>query len=165
MARGLTAGMVTATSKRFTNPIYLIEQDMGAAILRNSTREQISHGGNDYLTNQGLAVENISNDGCVWSLDNSDRSVSILALGNSVGGLVVNVYLHYEGETITRFTGVIDEWHTQGQRVVFTATSQAAKQQKFPNERAELGTFNHLPPAGTTLTWGRQTITIQSEEI
>ena len=132
MPRNLDAGMVTATSKQFTNPIYLIEQDMGASVVRSSTRELIDFGGDDYVPLNGAAVEAISGDKLTWSLDNSDRAISIMALGNDVGGNDVTLYLHYEGNTITRFTGVIDSWITRGQRVVFVATSAAAKKAKIP---------------------------------
>ncbi len=157
--------MTTNLAKRFTQPIYLVKQDMGASFIYSSSRELINYAGNNYLGSLGLAVENINNLAVTWSIDNSDRAVTALALNNAVGGNAVSVYLHYEGETILRFEGVLDEWYTQGQRVVFVATSAGARAQKFPNERAELGVFNHLPPAGTSITWGRQTIHLEAEDI
>ncbi len=164
MAKTLTGGMTTNIAKKFTNPVCLVAQDMGAAIIRSSSRELIDYGGNDYSPN-GCEIGGISNDSFTWSLDNSDRAISIMALANDVGGNLVTLYLDYEGETITRFIGVIDEWFTQGQRVVFKATSQAAKKQTFPNERAENGTFNHLPAAGSNIMWGQQSIILQPETI
>ena len=162
MPRSLTAGLQASTAKQFTNPIHLITQDMGASVIRSSTRELIDFLGNDYNPN-GAAVETYSEDSFSWSLDNSDRSISIMALGNDVGGNTVSMGIYYEGEFQELFTGVIDEWFTRGQRVIFRATSQAAKQQKFPGDRAENGVFNHLPTAGSNIMWGQQSIILSSE--
>jgi hypothetical protein len=165
MARSLSAGLQAATAKQFTNPIYLVSQDMGTTTLYSSTRELINYDGHDFLATLGLAVDSISNDQVSWSLDNSDRAVSVLGLLNDVGGNLVDVYLHYEGETLGRFTGVLDEWTIKGQRVYFVATSAAALGQRFPNARAENGTFNHLPAPGTKIMWGQQAIILEAEPL
>jgi hypothetical protein len=161
--RTLSGPLVTAIGKQFTNPIHLVKQDMGASVIYSSTRELIDYAGDDYLATNGMEVDSLGADVVSWSLDNSDRAISILALANDVGGNAVEVFLHYEGETIPVFTGVLDEWVTRGPRTYFRATSQAARFQKFPNERAELGIFNHLPAPGTNIQWGQQTVILQSE--
>lgn len=163
MSRTITGPMAVALAKQFTNPVYLITQDFGASIVRSSTREFIDYAGNDYVITTGARVESFSADRFAWSLDNSDRGISVLALGNDVGGNDVTLELYYEGEAVTLFVGVLDEWHTQGQRVVFSATSQAAKQQRFPNERAINGTFNHLPAPGSNIQWGQQSVILEQE--
>ena len=161
--RELTSGLEASVSAKFTDPVFLVSQDMGASVLYDSSREQITWLGQNYLATLGLRVENINRDSLDWSLDNSDRSVSVLGLTNDVGGNAVTAWLYYGGQAVTRFTGVIDSWQTSGQRVVFQATSQASKEQKFPNERFENGTFNHLPAPGTNIQWGLQTVILESE--
>ena len=163
--RQTNAALTTAINKKFTNPIQMIAQDMGANVIYSSTQGLIDYDGQDYLGTTGAQVHQISNNTFSWSLDNSDRAYSVMALANDVGGNTVTLFMHYDGETIVRFTGVIDEWNTQGQRIMFRATSQASRLQKFPNERAENGVFNHLPPPGSSILWGLQTIILESEPV
>jgi hypothetical protein len=167
MTRAIEAATQAKTEQQYTDPVHLVMQDMGAAILYHSDRELVDHDGNDYVATTGLSVDNLTNRQVTWSVDNSDHAISIQALANDVGGNVVNVYLYYgvQGEAVLRFTGAIDEWFTAGQRVVFRATAQATRFQMFPNERVENGVFNHLPAAGSAFDYNGQSIIIESEAL
>lgn len=163
MSRTLTGAMLTAIAKQFTSPVFLIAQDIGGVTLYHSTREQISYGGDIYQATTGAALESLTSDTIEWSLDNSNRAISVQALGGLVSGSAVAVRLYYEGEATDPFEALIDSWQTSGQRVYFSAKSAASRQQRFPNERVQNGVFNHLPPAGTVLKVGGQGIILQPD--
>lgn len=164
MARILTAGMSTAIQKQFTNPVLLVNVDFGAQVNYYSSREQITYVSNNYLKDL-MEVVSVNNDELQFSLNNNLGATSVLLLNNRVGGNAVNAFLHYEGETKVRFAGIFDDWETieDGQRVLCTATSLAAKAARFPEERIEHGVFNHLPQPGVEIPWASDTIILVGE--
>lgn len=162
--RTLDPNLQAATEQTFTDPIWLVELDLGGSIIRASSREEITWNALTWQE-QGLAVHQVTNDALEVSLDNSDLSISLLALANDIQGNDMKAWLHYGGYAELRFTGVMDAWDTDpnNYRVLFQGSSTAAKQGRFPPDVISEGIWNHLPPVGTVIMAGDQPITLESE--
>jgi hypothetical protein len=162
--RTLDPNLKTATQQQITEPIWLVECDMGATVLRASGRETLTWNSQTWDQDLGLEMMQVTPDMVEFSLDNSDRSVSLLCLGNQVKGNSVAAWLYYQGYAQARFTGVLDDWETDARqdRVKFYGSSVAAKAGKFPPDIISEGLWNHLPPPGTIIVAGSQPIILES---
>lgn len=161
--RTLDPTLKAATQLDYTEPLWLVQIDMGSTILRASGREQVTWNSQTWQE-LGLAVEDVDNDALEVSLDNSDHSVSLLCLGNDIKGNAIQAWLYYAGVAQLRFTGVLDSWDTERgtHRVIFYGSSVAAKAGKFPPVVIQEGTWNHIPPPGTVVMAGDQPIVLES---
>ena len=165
MSKVRSQSLHLAIREQFTSPNVLLYQDMGSTILYSSSPADITALGYNFSNVTGLNIHTMSKEQLVWSLDNSDRSISVLALYNSISGNQVKCWLWYEGDTVLQFDGVMDEWQTKGQRVMFRATPAAIRSVRFPIDQVEFGTLNHVPAPGTVIRWGQQSIIIEAEQV
>ena len=162
--RTLTASMLAAIAKTITNPVFLIKIDLGSKYVYATTREIITYDTNEY-NYVGARVIDINGTRVRFSLFNFDREISTLALAGQIQGNEVEVYLHYEGETIGRFTGLLDsptfsgDYNTAG----FSCVSEYSLSNKWPPNRLRPPVANHLPAAGTVINIGPWEITLERD--
>ena len=159
--RTLSAPMLVSIAKAITDPIFLIKIDFGSEFVYSTSREAVVYGGNNY-NNVGAEILSIDNTTVKFSLPNFDRAISALVLAGQVQGNDVTVYLHYEGETIGRFVGLLDAPEISGDynTVKFSCVSEYAIGAKWPSERLRPPIANHLPPPGTVIHFGPISITL-----
>ena len=162
--RTLSAGMLASVAKSITDPVFLVKVDFDSQFIYATSRESITYDTNTYST-VGAEILSIDNTRVRFSLPNFDRAISALALAGQIQGNEVVVYLHYDGETIGRFVGLLDAPEISGDynTVVFTAVSEYAMGAKWPHERLRPPLANHLPPAGTIISAGAITITLERD--
>lgn len=162
--RTLTAGMLAAIAKTITNPVFLIQVDFGSKIVRATTREEIIYNTNEY-NYVGAQILDINSNRVRFSLLNFDREISALALAGQIQGNAVDIFLHYEGETIGRFSGLLDsptfsgDYNTAG----FSCVSEYSLSNKWPADRLRPPVANHLPTAGTVLYIGPWEIELERD--
>jgi hypothetical protein len=162
--RTLSAPMLASIAKTITDPVFLIKIDFGSKYVYATTREIITYDLNEY-NYTGARILNISGTRVRFSLLNFDREISALALAGQIQGNEVEVYLHYEGETLGRFTGLLDsptfsgDYNTAG----FTCVSEYSLSNKWPSNRLRPPVANHLPAAGTVINIGPWEITLERD--
>lgn len=153
--RTLSSSMLASIAKTITNPIYLFKIDFGSQFVYATSRESINFGGNDYIT-KGAELQRIDSKRVSFGLPNHDRSISALAFAGQIQGNECTVYLHYEGETIGRFIGLLDAPEISGDynTVIITVIDTYALVSKWPYERMRKPIFNHMPAPGTVIHLG-----------
>jgi len=163
--RTLSSTFLASVSKTITDPVFLIKIDFGSQFVYASSREAIVYDGNNYNF-LGAQIISIDSTRVEFSLPNFDRAISALALAGQIQGNSVTVYLHYDGETITRFTGLLDtpnivaDYNTMR----FSCVSEYATNSKWPFDRLRPPIANHLPPPGTIIIIGNVTITLERDQ-
>jgi len=162
--RTLSSAMLGYIAQTITNPIYLFKIDFGSQYIYASSRETISYGGNSYAT-KGAKLRQIDSKRVSFDLPNHDRSISALALAGQVQGNECVIYLHYEGETIGRFTGLIDALECSGDCnfVTITVADAYALVSRWPYDRLRPTTFNHLPAPGTIINLGSTNLMLERD--
>ncbi len=162
--RILTAGMLAEIAKTITDPVFLIKIDFGSQFIYATTREAISHGGDNYNF-LGATIRDIDGTKVRFTLPNHDRAIGALALAGQIQGNAVEVFLHYNGETIGRFVGLLDSPSLSGNynTVAFSCVSEFSLNNKWPSGRLRPPVANHLPPAGTVLHIGPFEITLERD--
>lgn len=162
--RTLTANMLASILKTITDPVCLFKIDFGSQFVYATSREQITYNGDVYLT-KGAKLRKITDKYLTFDLPNYNRSISALAFAGQIQGNACDIYLQYEGETIGRFTGLLDapvcsgDYNTVALRVVDTYAVLA----KWPNTRMRKPTFNHLPAPGTIIDLGLTYLTLEKD--
>jgi hypothetical protein len=156
--------MLVSVAKTITNPVFLFKIDFGSQYIYATSRETVSYGNNSYST-KGAKILSINATRLKFSLPNFDRSISALALAGQIQGNEVVVYLHYEGETIGRFTGLLDAPSISGDynSVVISCVSEYALGTKWPNDRLRPPVANHLPPSGYVVEFSNVKITLERD--
>jgi len=162
--RTLTSGMLAEVAKTMTDPVFLIKIDFGSQFIYATTRESIAYGGDTYNT-LGAKMLTIDGTRVRFSLPNHDRVISNLAFAGQVQGNTVEVFLHYNGETIGRFNGLINSPSiTKDYNVVnISCVSEYSLYMKWPSVRLRPPDANHLPPAGTNVYIGPWKITLERD--
>jgi len=162
--RALSSTMLANIAKTITNPIYLFKIDFGSQFVYASSRELITYGGNDYLT-KGARLQSIDSRRVVFDLPNHDRSISALAFAGQIQGNDCTIYLHYDGETIGRFVGLLDAPECSGDynSVSITVVDAYALISRWPYERLRKPTFNYLPAPGTIISLGSTDLILERD--
>lgn len=162
--RTLTAGMLAEIAKTITDPVFLIKIDFESQFIYATTREAISYGGDDYNF-LGATIRSIDGTKVRFTLPNFDRVIGGLALAGQIQGNSVEVFLHYNGETIGRFVGLLDsptfsgDYNTTG----FSCVSEYSLSNKWPAGRLRPPVANHLPAAGTVIHIGPWEIELERD--
>jgi hypothetical protein len=162
--RTLTAGMLAEIAKTITDPVFLIKIDFESKFVYATTREVITYDGDEY-NYLGAKIRDIDGTKLRFTMPNYSREMSALALAGQIQGNSVEVFLHYNGETIGRFAGLLDsptfsgDYNTAG----FTCRSEYSLSNKWPANRLRPPVANHLPPAGTIIHIGPWEITLERD--
>lgn len=162
--RNLSAPMLASIAKTITDPVYLFKLDLGSQYVYATSREQISYGGDNYIT-QGARLASIDNQRVRFGLPNHDRSVSALAFAGQIQNNECEVFLYYEGETVGRFLGRLDAPECSGDynEVLFTAVGDYGVVSRWPYDRMRPPTFNHLPAPGTIIRLGASNLHLEKD--
>ena len=164
--RTLSAGMLVSVAKAITDPVFLFKIDFTSQFIYATSRESIVYDTNTYSVVGGQIIS-IDGNRVRFSLPNFDRAISALVLAGQVQGNDIDIFLHYDGETIGRFTGLLDTAEISGDynTVVIVAVSEFALGAKWPSDRLRPPVANHLPPPGTVIEVGSVTITLERDRI
>ena len=162
--RTLSAGMLVSIAKDITDPVFLFKIDLESQFVYATSRESIDYSGDTYST-VGAQILSIDGNRVRFSLPNFDRSISALVLAGQVQGNDIVIYLHYDGETIGRFTGLFDNSEISGDynTVVVVCVSEFAMGAKWPNDRMRPPVFNHLPAPGKIVPFGTGNLILERD--
>lgn len=179
MARTLSATVTTEAQKPVTRPGYLLE--IPGILTLNSRNSDLTWGTATYSGANEFSISGLNWDytgaqkGSVSFNDTNLFSMATIILSNDMAGKPVNIYLFYQGAVtggviasadVTQvFAGIIDvcEISADG-RVTMSLTSEQLVTMNSPRRYIKPGTtqtgFNWVPPAGTILQWGSDTVRI-----
>jgi len=157
--------MLASVNKTITDPVYLFKMDLGSQFIYATSREAITYDSNSYSTT-GARLESIDNQRVRFSLPNFDRDISALAFAGQIQRNECSVYLHYDGEVIGRFSGLLDAPECSGDynSVVFTAVDLYALVSRWPFERMQAPAFNHMPAVGTVVRLGSSSLNLKRDK-
>lgn len=163
--RSLSSSMLASIAKTVTDPVYLFKLDLTSQYIYASSRESISYGGDTYST-LGARLDSIDNQRVRFSIPNYDRTISALAFAGQIQRNECVIYLHYDGEVLGRFTGLLDAPDCSGDynTVVFTALDAYGMVSRWPYERMQPPTFNHMPAVGTVVRLGSTSLNLQRDD-
>jgi len=163
--RTLSSAMLASVNKTITDPVYLFKMDLGSQFIYATSREAITYDSNSYSTT-GARLESIDNQRVRFSLPNFDRDISALAFAGQIQRNECSVYLHYDGEVIGRFSGLLDAPECSGDynSVVFTAVDLYALVSRWPFERMQAPAFNHMPAVGTVVRLGSSSLNLKRDK-
>jgi hypothetical protein len=146
-----------------TTPAYFVQIDF-STVLRLSSRGDQTWDGYTW-TGARLGKVQISNIGGQVELMNTDLLAGALALNEGVADRAVTVW-SFDGDTPASptliFAGVGDKLEINADRVRVTLTTENRRTLYSPRRfvNAAAG-FNHLLPAGTSITWAGQTFLLE----
>ena len=155
--------MLAEIAKTVTDPVFLIKVELaGSTIIYATTREEIYYEGDLYdLT--GAAVTSIDGTRLQFTLPNFDRFISGLVLADHIQGNNVEVFLHYNGEVIARYVGLIDRPSIDYNIVLISCVSAYSVHNKWPHDRLRPPAANHLTPSGTMIFIGPWKISLERD--
>lgn len=163
--RNLSTATDAATQATVTTPAYLVEI-VWSSIVRLSSRGDQSWGGHTWTGGRLGKVQAGGDKGRI-ELINSDLAYSALVLNEGAADIGCRVWAFYgdnpdTDDPVLIFDGVTDGADIAIDRVTITLAQERHRTLYSP--RRFIGPssgFNHLRPAGTKLTWGGQTITLE----
>ena len=160
--RTLSSAMLASINKTITDPVYLFKLDLGSQFIYATSREAITYDANNYNTT-GASLQSIDNQRVRFSLPNFDRDISALAFTGQIQRNECSIYLHYDGEVLGRFSGLLDAPECSGDynSVVFTAVDLYALVSRWPFERMQAPDFNHMPAVGTVVRLGSSSLNLK----
>jgi hypothetical protein len=162
--RTLSAAMLASIVKTITDPVYLFKIDFGTGYVYATSREAIVYDLDNYSAT-GAEMKRIDSKRVSFTLPNFDRSISALAFAGQIQGNECLIYLHYDGETVGRFVGLLDAPSCGGDYnyVTITAVDTYATVSRWPHERMTKPVFNHLPAPNTIISLGNTDITLEPD--
>lgn len=166
----MSAHVNTQIQLPITDPFYLIQ--LGFSIPRYfSTLYEVTVDSKLYVSDRNITVGKItfSANGSVSTsvaIKNADNWASILVLDESPAGKTARIYKAYSKtptslDLIMLFDGVMDKTSINESQVVVSLLSKG-HEQISPGLVIGRPYFNHLPPAGTIITSGNTTITLDA---
>lgn len=161
--RSLSSGMLASIAQTITDPVFLIKVDLTSQYVYASTRESITYDGNTYNT-LGAKITSLSSQRVQFTIPNFDRSISALAFTGQIQTNECVIYLHYDGEVIGTFSGVLDAPQCGGDYnyVQFSASDLYAPISRWPYERMTAPDFNYMPAVGTVVRMGNTELSLGS---
>ena len=111
-------------------------------------------------------MESIDNQRVRFGVPNTDRDISALAFTGQIQKNECTVYLYYDGEVQGMFSGLLDAPECSGDynTVIFTAVDVYALVSRWPFERMQAPTFNHMPAVGTVVRLGSTSLNLQRDD-
>ena len=157
--------MLASINKIITDPVYLFKIDLGSEFKYATSREAITYDGNTYST-LGAKLDSIDNQSVRFSLPNHDRDISVLAFAGQIQRNECSIFLHYDGEVIGRFSGLLDapECSDDYNFVMFTAVDLYALVSRWPTERMTAPVFNHMPAVDTVVRLGSTSLRLKRDD-
>lgn len=161
--RNLPGSLPAAVAQTITTPAWLVEVDFSTP-LRLSSRGDQSWGGYTW-TGGRLGKVTLSASGGHMEIINTDLAAGALAMNEGVADRRVRAWAFYAdnpSDVVAVFDGVGDGVDIGPDRIRITL--QTANLRSLFSPRRFIGAsagFNQLLPAGTRITWGGQTITLE----
>lgn len=164
--RTLSASLLAELGLTLTRPGYLVYIGLSTPLYL-STLDDVSWDGQTW-TGADLKVSGIGHDERgggrgQLSLGNAHLDYGALVLNESVADAAIRIYAVWAGvvEPVQEFDGVGDDVEI-GARVTIGLAAQGSRSLYAPRRFINSGSgFDTLLPAGTTLTIGQQTITLE----
>ncbi len=146
-----------------TTPAYFVQLDF-STVLRLSSRGDQTWGGYTW-TGGRLGKVQINNNGGQVELINTDLVASALTLNEGVADRAVSIW-SFDGDTPASptliFSGVGDKLEIGADRVRVTLTTENRRTLYSPRRFINaVSGFNHLLPAGKSVTWAGQTYLLE----
>jgi hypothetical protein len=159
----LTAPTLAEVANTATTPAYLVEM-VYSSVLRLSSRGDQSWSGYAW-TGGRLGKIAVAESGTI-DIINSDLAYSALVLNEGAADIGCRVWKFYgdnpaAGDPTLVFDGVIDGADIGASAVRMSLSS---RNRTYYSPRRFIGVatgFNHLSPAGTRVTWGGQTMSLE----
>ncbi len=161
--RSLSPGTTAAIQQTITAPGFLVELAW-PAIVRLSSRGTVDWGGQAW-TGGRLGGVTVGDSGTI-DLINTDLGYSAMVLNHGAADVPVRVWKFYgdtpgEDDPVLIFEGATDGADIQPGRVRITLAPASHRTLYSPRRFIGPATgFTRLRPAGTRITWGGQTITL-----
>ena len=166
--RTLTAFNTTETEKQITEPFYLVHMDFDTPVylcsLKTITLNSISWAGSRTIKITAIKTDSAGNQTGTIQLADIDSLISGLILSEGCAEKIIRIYKGYgtpsDADIITEFDGYMDE-------ADINDTSVSIKMLGKNSTRFSPGLtigkpyFNYLPPAGTIIKSGNNTITLE----
>ncbi len=169
MTRAVSAATDAKLGQSATEPGFFIELGFTSATVRHSSRETTAWNGFTWNT-AAVKVSGIEGSGQRASLEyfDSDAAMRTLVLGEGINDRRVRIWKFYVGalsaaDPALIFEGVGDGSTIRQGRVTIGLSRAGSRTLMTPRLRIGTGTgFNHLPPEGTLINWGRgQTLRLE----
>ena len=170
--RGLTSATQVATSAIVTQPIYLVEIAF-SPVIRLSTLGDVEWNGQMWSGGQAIVVSGLSSDGrgglsASLQVGNSDGAIGAIALGQGIADRSVKIWagdaaaLSAPEDMELVFVGAVRSADVDENRASFRLEAQGTRTMRVPRRviGPESG-FNYLIPAGSKMTIGTTTYTLE----
>jgi len=160
----LSVATQAETERTQTTPAFLVEI-VWSTVIRLSSRGDQSWGGYAW-TGGRLGPVRVGESGNIEFI-NSDLAYSALLLNEGVADVGCRIWTFYgdnpdADDPVLVFDGVLDGAEIAADRVRATLAPESHRTMFSPRRFIGPGTgFNHLRPAGSKMTWGGQTITLE----
>ena len=169
--RTLSIPTGNAVAATITQPGYFVRLGFDT-IVRLSSRGTQSCDGQTWTGGRLGKISGLNWDGkgqqsCTFEIVNTDLAYSALVLNEGVADRTAEIWKFYgdnpaAGDPVMVFDGVMDEANIAADKVTITAVGENTRTLYSPRRFIGPATgFNHLMPAGTKLSWGGQTITLE----
>ena len=165
MPRTLPSVISSGIAQAITTPGYLIQIDTSIT-LRYSTRGTVPYDSDTWIG--GARVDSLdlgAGTGRI-AIPNADDAAGALILANALSEVAVTIWAFAEAEptdVVQVFSGVIDAAEEIGElECVLSLAPTTGARSSIPDIVIGPPLCNHLLPAGTVITWGNTTFTIES---
>lgn len=163
MGRTITVATEGKVTQIATEPGFLVELTFPlTGIVRQCTREQTAWNGFTWVT-ASLKLGGIEGSGQRGTLEygDDDAAMRTLVLAEGINDRRVRVWKFYRGavapaDPVLIFDGVGDGAQMRQGKVTIGVVRSGSRTLVTPRQRIGPATgFNHLPPEGTLIKWGR----------
>lgn len=152
-----------------TRPVWLVTFEFKAFTIRFTSRETTTVGGLEFtagsITVDGISFDARGHGTARVTVPSYDGAFRQLVNSATWRGYPAKIELAYgeaplDGHVVTIIDGIMDAAPTVEHSVVMTVITAKRGTEFAPRHFASPPTFNHIPPAGTRITWGASTSTL-----
>ncbi|MBP6735035.1 MAG: hypothetical protein KA142_10175 [Chromatiaceae bacterium] len=165
MPRILSDVALAAVAAQVTAPGYLVAFTSGAAILRYSSRGELSYNGQTWLG--GASIKRQSPTDWTLTMPNTDNAASAIVLSDALEQATVSVWAYLANavpvESILLFTGYVNQvTRVTTQFVEMSLASVSLGRSRLPDIILAPPLLNYMPPPGTSIAWGGKIYYLES---
>jgi len=170
--RTLSATVTSAIAQTTTQPKYLVMLGFTSGTVYAATWDTdvawgIGLSPEPTWLSSGIEVSNLNTNGAQLVMPNGDADPWLsLVLNDGTRNAAVSIYQHVynvaaspQADAVLVFTGIMDEANIEDERILVSVIAQS-QAKRFPPGLIDAPTFNYLPTAGTTITWGADKIVV-----
>ncbi|MBK8872361.1 MAG: hypothetical protein IPN19_15345 [Elusimicrobia bacterium] len=165
MPRTLDSAALAAIAAPVTSPGYLVAFTSGAAILRYSSRGEVTHDGATWLG--GARIQRQSPTDWTLFMPNTDNAASAIVLGDALEQATVSVWAYLANavpaQSVLLFTGYVNQViRVTTKSVEMSLASVSLGRSRLPDIILAPPLLNYMPPPGTAITWGGKLYYLES---